>query len=62
MEAGPLGESLKLTLGCLKEGFEFYQPLGTRKFDPVSSWMESNRGLLPRHPWRIRPNAARLAL
>ncbi|CAJ1330891.1 unnamed protein product [Effrenium voratum] len=26
MEAGPLGESLKLTLGCLKEGFEFYQP------------------------------------
>ena len=26
--AGPLGEALKLTLGCLKEGFNFYQCLG----------------------------------
>ncbi|CAE7442363.1 Smyd3 [Symbiodinium natans] len=25
MDAGPLGEALKLTLGCLKEGFQFIQ-------------------------------------
>lgn len=25
MDGGPLGEALKLTLGCLKEGFNFYQ-------------------------------------
>lgn len=28
MNGGPLGEALKLTLGCLKEGFNFYQHLG----------------------------------
>eukprot|EP00434_Breviolum_minutum_P045345 symbB.v1.2.040634.t1/scaffold7393.1/size13733/1 len=30
MNGGPLGEALKLTLGCLKEGFNFYQSTNGR--------------------------------
>lgn len=34
MDAGPLGDALKLTLGCLKEGFDFFQPTtGTSEDD-----------------------------